>query len=198
MARDGPGLAVLAVFADAGPQDFRAHQGRHAAHHVHGGGAGEIVEAQLGQPAAAPDPVAGDGVDDGADHQAVDQIRGELGPLRHRAGDNGGGGGAEHRLEDDERARGERLAVIAADKEVQPADERPVPRKHQPEADGPEDQGAHREIHQVFHDDIPGVFRPGEAGFHHGEPGLHEEDEHRPQQYPNGVQCRKHTAFLLK
>ena len=64
VAQDGPGLAVLAVLADAGPKDLGADQRADAADHVHGSGTGEVVEAQLSQPAAAPDPVAGDGVDE--------------------------------------------------------------------------------------------------------------------------------------
>ena len=42
-----------------------------AAYHVYGGGACKVVEAKLAEPAAAPDPVPGDGIDNGADGKAV-------------------------------------------------------------------------------------------------------------------------------
>ena len=58
------GVAVLVILANAGPQDLAPMQSAQAAHHVHRGGTGEIVEAQLRKPAAAPNPVAGNGVDD--------------------------------------------------------------------------------------------------------------------------------------
>ena len=45
LAQNSPGLAVLVILANAGPQDFGADQSAQAAHHVHRGGTGEIVEA---------------------------------------------------------------------------------------------------------------------------------------------------------
>ena len=69
MAQNSPGLAVLVILANAGPQNLGADQSAQAAHHMHRGGAGEIVEAQLRQPAAAPDPVAGNGVDNQRDRR---------------------------------------------------------------------------------------------------------------------------------
>ena len=46
---------------------------------------GKVVEAQTGQPAAAPDPVGLNGVDQGRDHCGIDAVGKELGPLRHGA-----------------------------------------------------------------------------------------------------------------
>ena len=109
VSQDGLGLAVLVILADPGPQDLSAHPSGNAAYHVDGGGACEVMEAQLGQPAAAPDPVAGHRVNDQGDHQGVDAVGDEFGPLRHGAGDDGGRRGAEDRLEDKEG--GQRHAI---------------------------------------------------------------------------------------
>ena len=71
MAEDGFGLSVLAVFADARAYHFGADEGGDAAYHVYGGGACKVVEAKLAEPAAAPDPMPGNGIDDSADGKAV-------------------------------------------------------------------------------------------------------------------------------
>lgn len=96
------------------------------------------MEAKLCQPAAAPDPVAGDGVDDQADGGGVAAVGAELRALGHRAGDDGRGSGAEHSLEhrvDPDRQRAE--VIAAADERIKPADERTGTGKHDAEADEP-------------------------------------------------------------
>ena len=83
MAGDSPCLAVLAVFADAGTEHPGTQAGGNTAHKVDRRGTGEIMEAQLSQPAAAPDPVAGNGIDDQADGGGVAAVGAELGALSH-------------------------------------------------------------------------------------------------------------------
>ena len=61
----GVDLAVRAVLAEAGSEDDDAGERRPAADAVHDGRAGEVPEAGGRQPAAAPDPVAGDRIDEG-------------------------------------------------------------------------------------------------------------------------------------
>ena len=78
MARALPSLPYLPI---RGTQHPGAQAGGEAAHEVDCGGTGEIVEAQLAQPAAAPDPVARDGVDDQADGCRVNAVGAELGAL---------------------------------------------------------------------------------------------------------------------
>ena len=166
VAGDGAGLAVLAVFADAGAQHPGAQAGGDAAHEVDGRGTGEIMEAQLGKPAAAPDPVAGDGVDDEADGRRVDAVGAELGALGHGAGDDGGGGSAEHRLEhyvDPQRQAAE--IVAAPDERVKPADEGAGAGEHHTEAHQPEAGCADTKIHHILHQNIAGVFGTGQARF---------------------------------
>ncbi len=51
-----------------------------------------------------------------------------------------------------------------------------------PKPTSQEARGADAEVHQVFHQDIAGVFGPGEAGLAHGEARLHEKDQHCAQQ----------------
>ena len=67
---------------------------------MHDSGTGKVMESQLGQPAAAPNPMAGDGIDDGADNQAMEALGREFCALGHGAGNDGGGGCTENRLED--------------------------------------------------------------------------------------------------
>ena len=90
MPEDGLRLAVAIILADARSEDLCTDQRADAAHHVHGTGTREIMEAQLCQPAAAPDPMAGDGIDEQRDGRRIDAVGAELGALRHRAGHNGG------------------------------------------------------------------------------------------------------------
>jgi len=165
------------------------------------GRSGEVMEAQLTEPAAAPDPVAGNGVDQQGDGGRVDAVGAELGALRHGAGDDGGGGGAEHGLEDSVgpqgNAGGKDMAVILHNHGVKPAEQAGARAEHNAEADEPEAGGADAEVHQVLHQDVAGVFGPGEACFAHGEACLHEKDQRRAQQDPNGVDRTEfHSCFL--
>ena len=166
MAGDGPGLAVLAVFADAGAQHPGAQAGGDAAHEMYGGGTGEVMEAQLRKPAAAPDPVAGDGIDDEADGRRVDAVGAELGALGHGAGNDGGRRGAEDGLEHHIHPQRQAAEIVAAlDEGVKPADEGAGTREHHAEAHQPEAGGADTKIHHILHQNIAGVFGTGQARF---------------------------------
>ena len=202
MAQNSPGLAVLVILANAGPQDFGADQSAQAAHHVHRGGTGEIVEAQLRKPAAAPNPVAGNGVDDQGDGRRVDTVSGELGALRHGAGDDGGRGGAEHRLENGIGPQGhprrENVAVIAHNQRVNGAKQGGAAAEHNAEAHQPEAGRADAEVHQVLHQDVACVFRTGKARLTQGETRLHEEHQGSAHQHPNCVdrtECHTYQLF---
>ena len=120
------------------------------------------METQLTEPAAAPDPVAGNRIDQQGDGGGVDAVGAELGALRHGAGDDGGGGGAEDGLENgvgpQGDAGGKDAAVILHDHGVKPAEEAGARAEHDAEADKPEARGADAEVHQVFHQDIAGVL----------------------------------------
>ena len=199
--RIGLTRAVLGVFAHPGAQNDGAGQSGPAADGVDHRGTGEIDEAESFQPAAAveeaaPGPAAENRVDEGADDDTVDQISGELGPFGHGAGYDGGGRGGEDHLEHPEGQH----PGIAADVEVaqkkaggaEPAGGGGT--EHQPETDGPEGEGAHGKIHQVFHHDVDGVLGPREAGLHHGKPGLHEKDQGGRHQGPHVIRVGLHQV----
>ena len=90
---------VLFEFADTCAEDLCADQSRDTADHVNRTGAGKIVEAELTEPAAAPDPVRLNGIDDGGDNAGIDAVGQEFCALRHRAGHDRGGRGAENEVE---------------------------------------------------------------------------------------------------
>ena len=191
VARDGVDGAVLVVLADARAEHVGADERADAADHVDSRGTGEIMEAHLAEPAAAPDPMTRDRVDDHADEDAVNAVSGELRALCHRAGDDCRRRRAEHRLENHIRHR--RIARVVRDlpvlyEEIRRADDAAdVIAEHQAKADDPEDHRAEREVHDILHDDVAGVLRPREARLDHRETRLHEEDERRAEEHPDGI-----------
>ena len=185
VAGDGARRARLVVLANAGAEHPGAEAGRDAADKVDRRGTCKVMEAELRQPAAAPDPVAGDGVDDQADRGGVAAVGAELCALGHRAGNDGGGGRAEHRLEhrvDPDRQRAE--VIAAADERVKPADERAGAGEHHAEADQPVAGCADAKIHHILHQNIAGVFSAGQAGFTQSKACLHKEHQKRRNQCP--------------
>ena len=113
------------------------------------------METQLGQPAAAPDPVAGYRVNHQGDHQGVDAVGDELGALSHGAGDDGGRRGAEDSLENKERRQGHTVrkygGIVSPHHGIKAADQGARPAEHQPEAHRPVDRGTDAKVHEVFH-----------------------------------------------
>ena len=191
MAQDGPGFAVLVVFAQSGAEDGGADTGTDATTHGDRRGAGKVGEAKITEPAAAPDPVAGDGIDEGRNAEGIDTVGEEFCSLRHGAGDDGGGCGAENGLEDQIGEQGHALrqdgGVVPLDHRVQAADQGPAAGEHQAEAQQPVDRRADAEVHEIFHEDVACVLGPGEAGLAHGEARLHQKDQRRAYQDPDGV-----------
>ena len=202
MSQNGFRLAFLVVLTDTGAEHGRADAGADAADHMYCRGTGKIMESQLTQPAAAPDPVPGDGVDKQGNTGRVNAVSAEFGALCHGAGNDGGRGRAEYGLENGKRpqrnaGRGNK-AVILGDAGIQPAHDRASRAEHNAEAEQPEAWRANAEVHQILHQDVAGVLRPREAGLAQGKARLHEEDHCSAQQYPNGVygtQC--HSGYLL-
>ena len=100
--QDRPGIALFIILADAGPQQDGPNEPRDAAYHVNDSGAGEIDETQFGQPALGiPHPTGLNGVHHSGNDSGIDAIAGEFGAFRHGSGDDGGGGSAEHQLEEE-------------------------------------------------------------------------------------------------
>ena len=158
---------------------------------MNGSGTGKIMEAQLAQPAAAPDPVTGNGIQEQRNTGRIDTVCRELGALCHRTGNNGCRGRAEHGLENRERpkgyARGKDMAVISHDQGIQLAKNGTARTKHDTEANQPETGGADAEVHQVFHQNIAGIFCSRKSRFTHCKASLHKEDQCGSQQNPNGI-----------
>ncbi|MNQ98641.1 hypothetical protein D3C85_1143450 [compost metagenome] len=100
-AGDGMDLPLLAIFAATGAEQQHGGQGGGGTRQVDDAGAREVGEARLFQEAAAPAPVALDGVDEAGHHHAEQQEGPELHPLGHRPRDDGGGGRHEDHLEEE-------------------------------------------------------------------------------------------------
>ena len=96
----GNGLRLsVDVLADSWTDKESSCQRGESTHGMDGTASREVKEAKLGKPAPAPDPVAYHRIDD-AGHQCADhEVSAELEPLRNRSAYYRGGGGAEHRLE---------------------------------------------------------------------------------------------------
>ena len=137
-----------------------------------GAGAGKVVEAQTGQPAAAPDPVGLNGVDHRGYDGGVDTVGYKSGALSHGPGHDGGGCGAEHQVE---HKIGPVKTLIGC-KDIKARfsheTEQILPQK-KAEAQEDKHDSSDTEVHQVFHQDISGIFRPCKAGLHHGKASLH-------------------------
>ena len=196
VAGDGLRLAVLAVLADAGPEDDRARQCRPAAEGMDGGIAGEVHEPEVGKPAAAPDPVADHRVDEEGQDEGEDDKRHILDPFGHRPRDDRRGGAAEDQLEEEfppERDRRSQRPVIegvvssAEDEEVFGAGEGVVAPEHQSPPQEHKPQRGDGEYDEVFGKDVDGVLRPRKARFHTGKAEVHEEDQDGCKQHPQGV-----------
>ena len=190
---DDPAVFVGDILADARPEDDRADQCSDAAHHMDGAGTGVVVEAQAAQPAAAPDPVGLDGVDQQTDHRRVDTVGGEFRPLRHGSRDDGGRGGAEDQVENEIAGvceafcrGGNELAKTCEQCQVRLSDqsEERVLAHHERVSQQGEHHGSDAEVHKVLHNDVAGIFGSGKAGLHHGEARLHPENQRRADQKP--------------
>ena len=66
---------------------------------MYGAGARKIMEARLREPAASPDPVGLDGIDQSGNNRRVDTVGQKPGSLGHGTGHNSGRGGAEYQIE---------------------------------------------------------------------------------------------------
>ncbi len=153
------------------------------------------MEAKLREPAAAPDPVARDGIHNQADGCRVKAVRLKVGALGHGARNNGGRRGAEHRLK--ERIYPGRKAtkvVGALNERVDGTNERTCPAKHNAKAHNPIARRADAEVHQVLHQNIAGILGACEASLAQREARLHEVDQKRSHERPGHV-CR--TEHIL-
>lgn len=112
-------LAVLAVFSDSRTKGYGTDESEYAAYGVYDGRTGKVVERMsegvhheasliaVAEPASAPCPVAGDGIDEQGDEYGIHAIHRELGAFCHRSRHNGCRCGTKHGLEDEKSLCGQ-------------------------------------------------------------------------------------------
>ena len=199
VARNGVGTASLAIFAYARSEYYCACKGDEAAAAVYDRRACEVVEAETGEPAAAPGPVSFDRIYEHRHDNGEYHIHREFRPFGHRSRDYGSRGRAEDGLEDEEGFFGDvAVGIEAAVEEMDGAYEAVAVAVHQAEAHSPEEYASYHEVEEVFHKYVRGVFSPGEACLHEGESRLHEEYQHRCDEYPYCVKSANHFSFVLR
>ena len=176
------------VFADTRADHLGTDERSNTAYHMNGSGTGEIVEAHLCEPAAAPNPVTADWIDNSADYYAVNAIYQEVGTFCHSTGNNSCCGCTEHSLEDEVGCARIAGTVITFYEEVRRSDKAAnIGTKHQAKAQNPENYGTEAHIHDVLHDDVAGVFSSGKACFNHCEARLHREYQEGTYQHPYSI-----------
>ena len=89
---------VPCKFTDSGSYHRGADKGGKSSDHMDRAGTGEIMEAQLGQPAAAPDSVSFNRIDYQGDYTGINTVRKELGAFSHGTGYDGRRCGAEYKV----------------------------------------------------------------------------------------------------
>ena len=194
MARDGLGLTAHEL-ADAGAKQHGAHQTGPSAHGVNDGGASEVNEAELAQPAAVPLPGTGDRVDDRGQDEGEDHELAELDALSHQTRNDRGSGARESGLEEEVNG-GDQTSVshhLSGDSgvkeqavEIEPAvsDGAAVHERVTNEPIGGHRKGEHEE---VLGENVDGVLLSAHPGFDHGETGVHEDHQDRGHQEPHVV-----------
>ena len=127
--------------------------------------------------------MTGNRINHQTDDQAVNTIRKKFGTFCHGTGNDGGSSCTEDGLENEKspernavRCHGCSIIGFRGDT-ADLTEEAVAGSEHDTETDEPEDRGSDTEIHEVFHDDVAGIFCTGEAGLYHGKTGLHEEDQ---------------------
>ena len=127
--------------------------------------------------------------------------------LRHRPGDDGGGGAAEHQLEEELPPEGhvggqgvivEGQVAVPQNEQVLRAHKGVVPAEHQAPAQEQEAQGGHGEDDEVLGEDVHRVFRAGQARLQGGEAQVHKEHQNGRQQDPQGIDNHANQLFSFR
>ena len=176
---------IFYKFSNTGSKDFRANQSAETAHHVDGTGACEIMEAKLGEPAAAPDPVRFNRIHQCGNDAGVYTVGQELRTLCHSAGYDGRCGRTEYQVEYEIGI----IKILICGKNIKAglSDESyHILAEQQPESNQNKYNCTDTKVHQVFHQDITGVLGSGKPCLHHGKACLHPEYQCGSYQEPDG------------
>ena len=166
----------------------------------------EIHESHVGKPAAAPYPVAHDGINDQRKHKGENDEGHILDPFRNRSGYDGRRGSAEHKLEEkfspEGNIRGQRAVVkgqIASAKNKQMARSHKgiIPSEHQPPAQKQKAQGRDGKDDEILGKDVNGVLRPCEARLHRCKAQIHKKYQNRGKQDPESIDYHCNIHILL-
>ena len=150
-------LAVLSELADTRTDHLCTNEGAQTADHVDTCGTSEVNEAHLSQPAAAPDPVSLDRVNDRADNAGVDAVAEEFRSFCHRAGNDSCGSRAENEVEH-ELSTSVEVRETAENVEVRNTDQTEERILAEQESETKKDKYycADTEVHVGRHDDVAG------------------------------------------
>ena len=203
VARDRVGLPLRIELADARSQQERARERRARAAEVHHGRAGEVLHAEVGEEAAAPDPVADERVDQGREHDREDDVDAELRAVEHRAPHDREADGTEDDFEQKlrgqrHRREGERVEQRVVQEETVRAENLVAAAERQPEADCPERDGSDREVDEDLRDDRSHVLAARETDLEHRESRLHEKHHAGRDDDPDRVDRDLHVGQLLQ
>ena len=190
-----PAFCVTHIFSETRTEDDCADKCRNTADHVNKRRSGVIDISEPRQPAAAPEPVCLYRIYDKRDYSGINAVCGEFCPLCHCSRNYCCRGRAEYEVEDEGAPVicGEVRNVAVIRNSDQP--EQGVLSEKKPRTERHEYDRAYTEVHQVFHDDVPRVFRPGEACLHHCKAALHEKYKYRADKEPKCCRVHKVTLF---
>ena len=160
--------------------------------------ASEIVETEVVEPAGTPLPRAGDGVAKGHQDRGVEHEARQLDALGDGTGDDGGGSGGEHGLEDEVRPIGVICVligqvghiVVKADPALEGqhiGDEPIIARIHDVEATQGIGENTGRYNKEVLEEDVDRVLLPGQAGFERGKAQVHDENQRCGDENPQVI-----------
>ena len=156
------------------------------------------MEAELCQPASAPNPVAGDGIDNQADRRGIENIGFEVRALGHGTRDNRCRRSAKDCLEECINPCRQRTKVIyALHERVERANKRVRAAKHQAKTNDPIARRANAEVHEVLHQDIARVLGTSQTSLAQCKAGLHEIDQKRRNERPSNISRTEHTVSPL-
>lgn len=140
------------------------------------------------QPAAAPNPVSFNWINNRADNRAVNAVSRKLCSFRHGAGNDCSCGGAENKI------KYEAVPVVCIKIREQThcgqseESAQSVLTEQQSASQKNKYHGAYAEIHKILHNDVAGVFCPCKTGFNHCKARLHKEHQRGSHKEPDA--CR--------